>query len=157
VDAAIVNRFFSATTQILSGYFGIEVSGAGQPRIVLPSADLDPITVLLSLTGDLEGQFVLGYDPAVALGIARSMLGRPAAALDNLGLSALGELSNLIAGRTATELAGMGYFCGIAPPLVLQGGNGGTMQFSAPHLIALPIQSGAGQFHVYIGLKKHEA
>jgi CheY-specific phosphatase CheX len=61
----------------------------------------------------------------------------------------------MIAGKTATDLAGMGYFCGIAPPLVLQGG-GGTMQFSSPHLIALPIVSGIGQFHVYIGLKKHE-
>jgi len=156
LDAAIVNRFFSATTQILSGYFGVAVSGAGQPRIVIPSADLDPITVFLSLTGDLEGQFVLGYEPSVALGIVRTMLGKPSGELDNMALSALGELSNMIAGRTATDLAGMGYFCGIAPPLVLQGG-GGTMQFSSPHLIALPIQSGAGQFHVYIGLKKHEA
>jgi chemotaxis protein CheX len=91
----------------------------------------------------------------VALGIARKMLGKPYhEGLDSLGMSALSELSNMIAGHAATDLAGMGYSCDIAPPLVLQGGHG-TVQFSSPHLIAMPILSGAGQFMVYIGLKKH--
>ena len=38
------------------------------------------------------------------------------AVADELGLSALGEIANIITGNAATNLAQLGYDCDISPP-----------------------------------------
>ena len=49
------------------------------------------------------------------------MLGEESAEVTNeIGLSAIGEIANVITGNAATRLAEMGYLCDISPPVIIE-------------------------------------
>ena len=155
MNAEIVNKFLGATTTILTDYFSFQVESGGAPEIIPNNAPLSPVNVLLDMSGDLEGQFVLAYSNEAALGVSRAMMGNPDyPELDDMCTSALSELGNMIGGSTATELAAMGYVCNLAPPIVINMTNGGgEIKFSTPVLLVMPIKTDKGDFKVCIGLK----
>lgn len=155
MNAEIVNKFLDATTNILTEYFSMQVECGGKPEVIPNSAPLGWVNVLLNMTGDLEGQFVLAYPAETALGVSRAMIGNPDyPEFDEMCSSALAELGNMIGGSTATELAAMGYVCNLAPPIVIHEGLGnGAIKFSTPVLLVMPIKTNVGDFKVCIGLK----
>lgn len=121
--------------------------------MVSAPGSLAPVTVILGITGDLEGQFILGYEAETALNVARSMLGNPEyAEFDEMAKSALSELGNMIGGMTSTGLSDLGYLCNLSPPSLLTS-QSGTISMSASTMISLPLQSSAGDFFVCIGLR----
>ena len=153
VNADIINKFLGATTNILTEYFSMYVELNGNPYPIPHQNVLEPVSILLDLTGDLEGQFILGYDKDSALGVARGMIGDPEyPTFDDMCQSALSELGNMIGGLTATGLTELGYTCNIAPPIMLQGDNV-KIRFTTPQLIALPIKTGAGNIKLCIALR----
>jgi chemotaxis protein CheX len=153
VNAEVVNKFLNATSTVLSEYFNVEIKETGGLTMVTGSDALDPITVILGITGDLEGQFLLAYSKDTALGIARSMMGNSDyPEFDDMCKSALAELGNMIGGMTSTGLAEMGYFCNLSPPSVVTTEQG-TISLGMPTMICLPITTGQGAVRVCIGLK----
>ena len=71
--------------------------------------------------------------------------------LDEIALSALGELANMISGNAATELAAAGFFCQISPPLLLwPAGCRFTDKLTTQILVVL--DSDLGPLHVRIDL-----
>ena len=60
--------------------------------------------------------FADGTGPAVA----SAMMGEPITELDDMSMSALGELANMITGNAATQLSAKGYECDISPPLIIE-------------------------------------
>jgi chemotaxis protein CheX len=154
LNAEIINKFIKATTEILTNYFNVEVKGCGALQAVPQHMALDPVSVVLDLSGDLVGQFLVGYSQDVALTIARAMMMNPDyPEFDEMCRSALAELGNMIGGMSSTGLTELGITCDLTPPLVITGSNI-TIQFQVPVLVCLPIQSSAGDFRVCIGLKQ---
>ena len=153
MEAAVVNRFLRATSEVLTEYFSIAVTDGGAPTAVKGVEALDTVSVILGVTGDLEGHFLLGCPQETALGIARTMLGNPDyPELDEMCISALAELGNMIGGMTSTSLADMGYLCSLSPPSVVTT-DGGPADIHLPMMICLPISTTAGGFRVCIGLR----
>jgi chemotaxis protein CheX len=152
MNVQVVNQFLAATSTVLRDYFNIAVTASGQPRLVKSGALLDPVTVRLGLTGDLEGCFILGYGKDTALSVARGMLGNPDYPdFDDLCISALAELGNMIAGTAATGLAGQGLIFNLMPPAVLRNGQA-VLDNQVPAAIQMPVETSAGFINVGLGL-----
>jgi len=155
VKAEVVNKILASTTSVLTEYFNITLEQNGAPVTVNDTEALDAVTVILGITGDLEGQFLLGYNNTTALNIARVMLGNPDyPELDEMGKSALSELGNMIGGLTSTGLSDLGFFCNLSPPTLVTT-SAGTICTGTPVMIALPISSSAGDFRVCVGLREN--
>ena len=80
----------------------------------------DQITAVIGVSGRLEGNVLYGFSDGTALAVASQMIGEPVTELDDMGLSALGEIANMITGNAATQLAAAGYTCDISPPVIIE-------------------------------------
>ena len=80
----------------------------------------DQVTAIIGVSGRLEGNVLYGFSDSTAIAVASQMIGEPVAKLDDLGLSALGEIANMITGNAATQLAASGYTCDISPPVIIE-------------------------------------
>lgn len=153
MNAEVVNKFLGAISAVLGDYFSIGTSASGPPQVFTPATALEPVSVLVELSGDLVGQFVLGFQPAVALSIARAMLFNPEyPELDGMCQSALAELGNMIAGMTSTSLSELGHMVNVAPPLVVTG-SGVTVRFAMPVVLGLPVKTSVGDIRVCMALQ----
>ena len=103
-----INPFLVAGTSVLSDMCGLKLT-AGKPYVKTTSFDSDYIVISLGVTGQIAGQ------------VASKMCMMPITALDELSLSALSELGNMILGNAATVLSTKGVFIDITPPSIIQG------------------------------------
>ena len=70
----------------------------------------EDITTIIGISGKLEGNVLYGLGVDTAKRIITIMLGEEVKTWnDDLGLSALGELANMITGNAATRLSQLGY------------------------------------------------
>ncbi len=81
----------------------------------------EEVTAIIGISGKLEGTVLYGFPETTANAIVRILIGEDdATPHDELGLSALGEIANMVTGNAATMLAGMGYPCEISPPVMVE-------------------------------------
>ena len=81
----------------------------------------EEVTAIIGISGKLEGTVLYGFPENTANSIVRILIGEDdATPHDEMGLSALGEIANMITGNAATLLAGMGYPCDISPPVIVE-------------------------------------
>ncbi len=81
----------------------------------------DEVTVIIGVSGRLEGNVLYGFSETTALAVVGVMLDEPVDKFnDEIGLSALGEIANMITGNAATRLAQAGYPCQISPPVIIE-------------------------------------
>jgi len=155
VNADIINKFLHATKTVLSEYFSISVISGGAPTTVKGSEALEDISVIIGVTGDMYGQFLIGCTSNTALNIARSMMSSPDyPQFDEMCQSALSELGNMIGGMSATGLAEMGFMCELAPPSIVIATNSAA-SISTSLMICLPMETSAGEFKTCIGLQSN--
>lgn len=128
---SLVAPFFHAARQVLEQELGLEVRlspASAQPMSDLSGGDL---TVLVAITGDVEGSAFYRYSIPCALGIVSRIIDTPMDEMDDLARSGIAELGNVITGRAGILLAERGWSCTIAPPVVVVGRE---LKVHAPHL-----------------------
>ena len=79
------------------------------------------------------------------------MVGEPISSInDELALSAIGEIGNMITGNAAARLAQLGYTCNISPPVII---NPASSRFTSfvPQIL-VKFTSPLGGLAVRIGL-----
>lgn len=154
MNAEIADIFICSTATILHDYFLLDVDCSNSSSLLNMPCSLDPISVLLSFTGDLTGQFLMGFQQEQGLQMARTMLGiSDYPQFDEMCQSAISELANMICGMTAMELSELGYSCQVAPPVVLLN-DGASMSFGVPALISRPVGTRFGEFRISIGMSQ---
>ena len=80
------------------------------------------VAVILGLTGQITGQVIIRFTEENAKKVASiMMMGMPVEELDDMALSALSELGNMILGSASTNLAEAGILTDITPPAILHG------------------------------------
>lgn len=80
------------------------------------------VAAILGLTGQLSGQVIIRFTEENAKKIASiMMMGMAVEGLDDMALSALSELGNMILGGASTALASAGILTDITPPAILHG------------------------------------
>ena len=106
-----VNSFLAPAKMVWEKEMGstLEVVGA---EVTANQFTTDDLTVIIGVSGRLEGNVLYGFSEESAQAIVSVMVGEPISTInDELALSAIGEIGNMITGNAAARLAQLGYTC----------------------------------------------
>ena len=120
MDARIVNSLLSAVINTFKQVLNTEPA-IGKPRVVKEVDPRYPVVTVLGFVGDIEGNMIYSFNEGTGIEIVSRMMGMPYNTLDELALSALGELGNMTTGALAMNLEKIGYKVDITPPTVITG------------------------------------
>ena len=95
------------------------------------------VAITVNLVGSIQGYIRLRFTEEAAKQTASAlMMGMPVEVLDEMSMSALSELGNMISGGTATHLSEAGIVTDITTPSV----TSGEITFET-HTVAIPLES----------------
>lgn len=145
-----VNPFLSPAITVWEKELGqpLELVGATAVSTKFTTTD---ITAVIGVTGQLKGNVLYEFNQTTALSVAGTMLGEQLETLDEMALSALGELANMITGNATTLLAQAGYECEISPPVILEP-RGLSLNITGGIQIKVEFMSESGPLGIRIGL-----
>jgi chemotaxis protein CheX len=153
--ADILEPFVEAARDVLAEELGVDVT-PGKLSLASGSATTLDLTVVLGITGRLTGIAVYGMSSEMAMGVVGRMLGSPVSDLDEMALSGIAELGNVITGRATTLLAGMGMVCDISPPMLLLGAGSRLSTMSIQRLV-IPLSTELGTLQAQVAIKVTDA
>lgn len=120
MNVEYINVFLMAATQVMKDMCQMQFT-IGKPFVKPMEFEAESTVVTIGVTGDLRGQVLLAFDTKVACDIASKMCFMPITQLDELSISALSELGNMILGNAATVLSTKNIGIDITPPSIIQG------------------------------------
>lgn len=121
MDATMVNAFLKSSMDTFQMAAGIPLT-MGKPYVRKLQFEMDRVLILVGITGQMKGTCVLAIPEPKAKEIASAMMmGMTVENIDDIAVSALSEMGNMILGNASTILSGSGIFIDITPPLVQQG------------------------------------
>ena len=121
LDIKYINPFLQATISIFE-MLGMPGGKVGKPSIADLQFEEDTFLIQVGVTGAMRGQVFFRMSDNSSKTIASTMMmGMPVETLDDMALSALGELGNMILGNTATLFSTMGIIFDITPPVSMHG------------------------------------
>ena len=151
VKEQYVNPFLVPAKQVWEKMLGCALD----VKRYFPTTNLvttEDITAVIRIKGPLfMGDVLYGFDTETAMSVASVMLRKNVEDLDEVALSALGELVNIISGNAATLLATAGYENRINPPLIIQF-KGSRVISKKTKQIQVIFTSALGNLHVRIAL-----
>lgn len=113
---------------------------------------LQEVNVIIGLTGDLKGRINFGMDRATARAIAGAMMFEEVPELNEMAISALSELGNMISGQATILISQGGAKSDITPPSIVMG----TSVFAAWYGIramTIPLELSIGTIHLTVGIQ----
>lgn len=114
------------------------------------------VNVVVGITGGACSQVSFAMTPGTARWIASRMTGKDVLELDEMALSAVRELSNIIAGTALSYLVGVGERMDLTPPS-LTIGEPASACGQPPQAMTVPFRfHDWGSFFVTVGLRKGE-
>lgn len=150
-----VRAFVQSAERVLGEVIG-EVPTKGTPIFQKePSIGLQEVNVTVGITGDLQGQVNFGMDMTTALAIASTMMMETVTALDEMSISALQELSNMISGNARFFLNDLGVKSDITPPTMLVGKDM-SATWHRIRAMAVPLDLSTGRILVTVGIRQGE-
>jgi len=116
-----INPFLMAATTIMKDACQMDMK-VGRPYVKTTEFEQDSVIIMIGVTGEMRGQVIIALTYEKALAIASSMMmGMPVTELDDMAMSAISELGNMIMGNAATILSTKGIGIDITPPTVCRG------------------------------------
>ena len=154
----VVDAFIDAVRQVLEET-GIEIDGISAQ---VSSDEEDQVVTSVGLVGDIKGILMLLTDAPSAASIARSMTGGMGIVLrddmiDQLQMTALGELSNQVSGRAITLLSELRVHCDITPPAVLAARQLRSLVPDLAQSFQRTITGTFGRLTLFLGIASTEA
>lgn len=115
-----INSFLSPAILVWEKELGEDLVVSGTD-LVSNQYTTDDVTAIIGVSGKLEGNVLYGFSGGTALAVVSRMMGEEVKTIsDEIGLSALGEIANMITGNAATRLSASGYPCDISPPVIIE-------------------------------------
>ena len=146
-----VNSFLAPAKMVWEKELGKTLELA-KAEIVSHQFTTEEVTAVIGISGTLQGCVLYGFPEGTADAIVALMLdGEEGSATDEIGLSALGEIANMITGNGATRLAQQGYPCDISPPVIIEPAGSRFTTLSGPQILAT-FTSDVGPLTVRISL-----
>lgn len=134
MDVNYINPFLKALQYVMQMVFGIQPEFG---KVYLKKAPFQGYTVNLKVNGEVDGVFALVMNGDTAKKIVTKMLGQEIEQMDDMAISAIGELGNMIIGNACTLYYQKGLHTNISTPEVVVGE---TEDFKKPAVICVPIQ-----------------
>lgn len=111
------------------------------------------LTTIIGLSGTVKGNVALSMSYDTARKIASAMMmGMEVIEIDEMSVSALGEITNMICGQAAIELSTQDIQVNITPPTIIHGDNMKAV-ISQVEAIVIDISSSLGDIELNIGLE----
>lgn len=140
INVEYINPFLMAATSIIKDICGIDMK-VGKPYVKSTAFANDSVIIMIGVTGEMRGQVMIAMTYEKALDIAsKMMMGMPVTELDEMSISAISELGNMIMGNAATILSTKGIGIDITPPTVCRGNL--TITQSYTQNICIPLSGG---------------
>lgn len=137
LKAEYVNAFIMATHSLLTQMCMIPEVKVGKPSLKEAKFPEDTSLIMVGLTGDITGHVMLTFPRPTALDIISKMTMMPMTEIDEMGISAISELGNMVMGNASTLLSSQNVLIDITPPSYL---SGTSMSFSgAGKNICIPL------------------
>lgn len=120
VSVEHVNIFLVAAGKILKDMCQIDAK-IGKPMLRDAAFTEESIVIIVGLTGQMRGQVMIDLEFNTACNIASKMCMMPITEMNEISLSALSELGNMIMGNAATLFSTKGIGMDITPPTMSRG------------------------------------
>ena len=137
LKAEYVNAFILASHSLLTQMCMIPEIKVGKPSLKEAKFPNDTSLIMVGLTGDISGHVILSFPKETALDIISKMTMMPVTEIDDLGISAISELGNMIMGNASTLLSEQKVLIDITPPNYCSGNS--IMLTGAGKNIAIPL------------------
>ncbi|HIW31200.1 MAG TPA: chemotaxis protein CheX [Candidatus Paenibacillus intestinavium] len=134
-----INPFLDSAKMVIEQVIQVRPS-TGQVSVKDIKFVEEYIWIHIGLNGQMNGNIIFGLKEGVALKIISAMMGGYVISeLDEMGRSAISELSNMISGNASTILSNQGMSVDITPPKIVEmvqaAGFGGTKALTVPLII----------------------
>lgn len=154
MNVEFLNPFLVAIRDVLQTELGEEPT-VGPLSAEKSSFTSDDLTVLVGVTGMVEGVVFYGMSEATARRLAGAMMGANLPVLDAMAESAIAELGNMIAGRASAGLEEAGFTCRLAPPSVVRG-RGAIISTVQIGRLVVPVGTSKGDVRVHLALRRSD-
>lgn len=153
VDVNTINPFLSSAVSVIEMTSQMKAT-VGKPSIKDTSFKDDSVLIMLGITGQLEGQviFEIKEDSAKLLA-SKMMMGYEVTQLDEMSMSAISELGNMIMGNSATIFSTQGTIIDITPPAVARGNIMISRQYAVNLCIPLYKEDGNLLLNINIAIR----
>jgi len=152
--AEFINPFVTAGIAVLESIMASRPD-SGQLAVRSATFTTQQVSIVIGVTGAVEGQAVYGMSLVTATKIAAAMSSIPAMTFDELASSAVAELGNMISGHAATLLSQAGVETMITPPALIRGANV-EISTATPALV-VPLYTDFGKIEINVALKEAPA
>ena len=149
MKADFINPFVAAGINVLGSVVNTRPE-PGQLAVRSATFTTQQVSIVIGVTGAVEGQVVYGMSLVTATKIAAAMSSMPTMTFDELASSAIAELGNMISGNATTLLSEAGYESQITPPTLVRGADV-EISTRTPALV-VPLYTDLGKMEINVAL-----
>ncbi|WP_418789987.1 chemotaxis protein CheX [Phosphitispora sp. TUW77] len=154
MKAEFINPFIIATKKVLSQELGKPITTEiGSLTMQKSSYTALDMTVLIGVTGSIQGIVMFGLSERAVKNFVSGVLGEPVPVIDAMVESAIAEMGNVVTGHASTELEKAGYPCTLAPPTVITG-RGVMISTINIQRLQVPLKTDLGDMEISVALKE---
>lgn len=151
-----INPFIQATEEILSTVAMINPK-RGKLALQKDSTVAYDISGIIGITGEAIGSIALSFPKKTALKVVSNFTGEEILGFDADTADAVGELTNMIAGRSKKIFSDKGIKLKISVPNVVIGKNHTISSPKGTPTIVIPFSSEEGNFAIQVSLMPNES
>lgn len=156
VDVNTINPFLSSAVSVIQMTSQI-TPAIGKPTIQETAFTEDSVLIMLGITGQLEGQVIFEIkEESAKLLASKMMMGYEVTQLDDMSMSAISELGNMIMGNSATVFSTQGTLIDITPPAVARGNIVISRQYAVNLCIPLYKEDGSLLLNINIAIRNRQ-
>lgn len=151
INVEYINPFLAAATSVVRDISQIEMK-IGKPYLRTTEFESDSVIIMIGITGEMRGQVLLSlsYDNALTMA-SKMMMGMPVNDLDDMAISAISELGNMIMGNAATVFSTKGIAIDITPPTLCRGNIKLSQSYASN--ICVPLDGDVLQLNIDIAIR----
>jgi len=147
MNVEYINPFLISLQHVISTLFGVQPKLG---KVYLKDSTFQDYTVNIQVNGQINGSFALVLNDSMAKNLASHMIGQKVSEMNDISVSAIGELGNMIMGNTSSLYAQKGLHTNISTPLVIKGE---TDMFKDSKVICVPVTlSDFGNFNAAVSI-----
>jgi chemotaxis protein CheX len=114
-----IEPFIGSTMQILDNVLDSKII-RGDVSLINSSRMRGEVSIVINVVGDSNGTIVVSMDTLTALNVYNAMTGENSNSLTELGIDAISELTNMIAGNAISVINDLGYQLTVSPPFIFR-------------------------------------
>jgi chemotaxis protein CheX len=148
MKAEVINPFLESARIVIEQVIQVSPSTGNLGIKEIKQID-NHIWIQVGMTGQLSGNIIFGIAEQVALRMVSIMMGGfVITEMDEMGQSAISELSNMISGNASTILSNQGVSVDITPPKLMKSEN---MSFGSSKALSIPLlMEGIGELDIQV-------